>query len=101
MRNFKLYTLLFLLGLLSASGASGAPANVAILMASQSNQVVSIDKTSAEQGKITCVPQQDPQQQLWKCQDAYGNQYDNLVITLKSEIDRIKGKNGNLKRAGN
>lgn len=93
MRNLNLTTFLVTLVLLSASGASGAPANVAILMASQSNQVVSIDKTSAEKGKITCVPQGDPQLQLWKCQDAYGNQFDNLIIT--------KEKYGNLKRARN
>ena len=95
MRHLNIITtLIFLLGLLGASSASGAPANVAILMASSTNT----NKTKVDTSdKISCVPQataQQPSVNLWKCEDSYGNQFDNLII-LKEY------KNGNIKRARN
>jgi len=100
MRNtyIKLLSIL-LLGFLGASNASGAAATVVMLQTSAANATNQSKNKAMEEGRISCVPQGDPQQQLWTCSDAYGNQYDNLVITLKSEIDRLK--NGNLKRARN
>ena len=95
MRNATLNTilsLLLLLGLLGASSASyGAAANVVILMASQRNQVVSKDT----QYSISCVPQQSSVY-LWKCEDSYGNQFDNLIITTQDKNGTV-----NTKRARN
>ena len=96
MRNtYIITTLVCLLGFLGASNASGAAATVVMLQASTANTTrVNQEKSKDTTSRISCVPQGDPQQQLWTCQDAYGNQYTDLVITLKSEIDRLKnGKN--------
>jgi len=76
------------LGLLGASSASAA----AYSNITQSNVNYQDHQKAREEGRITCVPQGDPQQQLWTCSDAYGNQFDNLIIS--------KEKHGNSKRTG-
>lgn len=91
MRHLNIITtLIFLLGFL---GASGASANIILLTQPQRNQMVSIHTKEDTSNRISCVPQQSSTN-LWKCEDSYGNQFDNLIILKES-------KNGNTKRARN
>jgi hypothetical protein len=39
-----------------------------------------------ESGQITCLPQNPPSEQLWRCEDAYGNPYENLTIKQNYNI---------------
>jgi hypothetical protein len=92
MRHLKLFSLLLLLSFSSASKAnffSYAIGN----STGQSNARYEAQQKDREEGRISCVPQkpQDPNYNLWTCSDAYGNEYPDMVITLKSEIERIKG----------
>lgn len=92
MRKNILFTLVFLLGFLAASSASARFFSYFIGQSTgESNAHYQAKQKDMEEGRISCVPQQPPQAQLWSCQDAYGNQYPDMVITLKTEIDRIKG----------
>ena len=94
MRHLKLY-LLVPLFLLSASGASYASYFSYIVgqNTGQSNAHYEAEQKAKDEGRISCVPQppQNPDYNLWTCSDAYGNKYENMVITLKEEIDRLKG----------
>jgi hypothetical protein len=95
MRNTKLY-LLVPLFLLSASGASaGIYSYVVGQNTGQSNARYEEKQKAIQEGRISCVPQPGSSENLWKCEDAYGNQFDNLIITYKEP------KNGNTKRARN
>jgi hypothetical protein len=99
--NTKLISIL-LLGLLSASGASaGVYSYVIGQNTGQSNANYEAKQKAIQEGRISCVPQSNSSDNLWRCEDAYGNQYEDLVITLKSEINRITRKNANDKRTGN
>ena len=95
MRHLKLTSLLVPLFLLSASGASYASYFSYIVgqNTGQSNAQYEAEQKAKEEGRISCVPQppQNPDYNLWTCSDAYGNKYENMVITLKEEIDRLKG----------
>ena len=93
MRNLKLYLLLPLL-LLNASGASASYFSYIVgVNTANSNAHYEAEQQAKSEGRISCVPQppQNPDYNLWTCSDAYGNKYENMVITLKEEIDRIKG----------
>ena len=93
MRNLKLYLLLPLL-LLNASSASAGFMSYAIGNSTgQSNAHYEAEQQAKSEGRISCVPQppQSPDYNLWTCSDAYGNKYENMVITLKSEIEQLKG----------
>ena len=94
MRNLIPKLLILLLGLLGASSASaGVYSYVIGQNTGQSNARYEMEQQAKAEGRISCVPQppQNPDYNLWKCSDAYGNEYSDMVITLKSEIDRIKG----------
>ena len=94
MRNLKSKLLILSLGLLSASSASaGVYSYVIGQNTGQSNAHYEAEQQAKAEGRISCVPQppQSPDYNLWTCSDAYGNKYPDMVITLKSEIDRIKG----------
>ena len=94
MRHLKLYLLLPLF-LLSASGASANFFSYAVGNSTgESNARYEAQQRDRLEGRISCVPQhpQDPDYNLWKCSDAYGNQYTDMVITLKSEIQQLKNK---------
>jgi hypothetical protein len=39
-----------------------------------------------ESGQITCLPQYPPSEQLWRCEDAYGNAHENLTIKQTIKI---------------
>ena len=96
MRNVKLYTLIFLLGLLGASSASAGFFSYAVGNSTgESNARYEAKLKAQEEGRISCVPQPSSSENLWNCEDAYGNKFDNLVI-IKQEV-----KNGNTKRARN
>jgi hypothetical protein len=103
MRNTYIITsLICLLGFLGASSASaGIYSYVVGQNTGQSNANYEAKQKAIQEGRISCVPQQPSSDNLWRCEDAYGNQYENLVITLKSEVDRIIRKNANAKRTGN
>jgi hypothetical protein len=76
--------LLGTLGLLSASGASANFFSYAVGNSTgQSNARYEAQQKDREEGRISCVPQGDPQKQLWTCSDAYGNKFDNLIIKKK------------------
>ena len=93
MRNLKLYLLLPLL-LLNASSASASFFSYTVGQSTgRSNAEYEDNQKAKDEGRISCVPQQpqDPSYNLWTCSDAYGNKYENMVITLKEEIDRLKG----------
>ena len=94
MRNLIPKLLILLLGFLGASSASaGIYSYVIGQNTGQSNAHYEMEQQAKAEGRISCVPQppQSPDYNLWKCSDAYGNEYPDMVITLKSEIDRIKG----------
>jgi len=68
---FLSLTALILAALSSASG----------LFDSEPPPIISVEKLKAmESGQITCLPQTPPSEQLWRCEDAYGNLHDNLII---------------------
>ena len=93
MRNLKLYLLLPLL-LLNASSASASFFSYTVGQSTgRSNAEYEAEQQAKSEGRISCVPQQpqNPDYNLWTCSDAYGNQYKDMVITLKEEIDRLKG----------
>ena len=93
MRNLKLYLLLPLL-LLNASSASASFFSYTVGQSTgRSNAEYEAEQQAKSEGRISCVPQppQSPDYNLWTCSDAYGNKYENMVITLKEEIDRLKG----------
>ena len=93
MRNLKLYLLLPLL-LLNASSASASFFSYTVGQSTgRSNAEYEAEQQAKSEGRISCVPQppQNPDYNLWTCSDAYGNKYENMVITLKEEIDRLKG----------
>ena len=93
MRNLKLYLLLPLL-LLNASSASASFFSYTVGQSTgRSNAEYEDNQKAKDEGRISCVPQppQSPDYNLWTCSDAYGNKYENMVITLKEEIDRLKG----------
>ena len=100
MRNAISYPLIFLLGLLSASGASAGVYSFVIGQSTgESNARYEATQKAREEGRISCVPQQSSDN-LWKCEDAYGNQFNDLIIVKQEEFNRVK--NGrNIKRAGN
>jgi hypothetical protein len=103
MRNTYIITsLICLLGFLGASSASaGVYSYVIGQNTGQSNARYEEQQKARAEGRISCVPQSNTSDNLWRCEDAYGNQYEDLVITLKSEINRITRKNANAKRTGN
>lgn len=86
--------ILVLLGSLVFLSASGASANFFSYAignsTGQSNAQYEAQQKAREEGRISCVPQGNPSEQLWSCEDAYGNKYPDMVITLKSEIDRLR-----------
>ena len=93
MRNLKLYLLLPLL-LLNASSASASFFSYTVGQSTgRSNAEYEDNQKAKDEGRISCVPQQpqNPDYNLWTCSDAYGNKYPDMVITLKSEIERLKG----------
>ena len=95
MRNLKLYLLSSLL-LLNASSASASFFSYTVGQSTgRSNAEYEDNQKAKDEGRISCVPQppQNPDYNLWTCSDAYGNQYPDMVITLKSEIERLKGNN--------
>jgi hypothetical protein len=96
MRNTYIITsLICLLGFLGASSASaGVYSYIIGQNTGQSNANYEAKQKAIQEGRISCVPQPNSSENLWKCEDAYGNQFDNLIITYK------ESKNGNLKRAG-
>jgi hypothetical protein len=66
---------LFLLIFAALSSASG------FFKQEELQPTVSAEKLKAmESGQITCLPQNPPSEQLWRCEDAYGNPYENLII---------------------
>ena len=94
MRNAKLYLLVPLL-ILNASSASASFFSYTVGQSTgRSNAEYEADQKAKDEGRISCVPQQpqNPDYNLWTCSDAYGNKYENMVITLKSEIENLKGK---------
>ena len=94
MRNLIPKLLILLLGFLGASSASaGFYSYVIGQNTGQSNAHYEMEQQAKSEGRISCVPQppQNPDYNLWTCSDAYGNQYSDMVITLKSEIERLKG----------
>jgi hypothetical protein len=93
MRHLKLFSLGLLLFFSSASEA-GIYSYVIGQSTGESNARYEAQEKDRSEGRISCVPQppQDPNYNLWTCSDAYGNKYENMVITLKEEIDRLKGK---------
>ena len=97
MRHLKLYLLLPLF-LLSASGAYANFFSYAVGNSTgESNARYEAQQKAREEGRISCVPQQSSDN-LWTCEDPYGNQFRDLIILPKE----TKGKsNGNIKRAGN
>ena len=98
MRHLKLYLLLPLF-LLSASGASANFFSYAVGNSTgESNARYEAQQKAREEGRISCVPQQSSDN-LWKCEDPYNNQFQDLVIIKKEEFDRIQ--NANRKRARN
>jgi hypothetical protein len=98
MRHLKLY-LLVPLFLLSASGASAGVYSYVIGQSTgESNARYEAQQKAREEGRISCVPQQSSDN-LWRCEDGYGNQFNDLVIVKQEEFNRLK--NGNIKRKGN
>ena len=95
-----LSTLLLLLGLLGASSASAGFFSYAVDNSTgESNARYEAKQKAIEEGRISCVPQQSSDN-LWRCEDAYGNQFNDLIIVKQEEFNRVK--NGrNIKRAGN
>ena len=94
MRNLTPKLLILLLGLLGASSASAGFYSYMIgVNTANSNAHYEAEQKAKDEGRISCVPQppQSPDYNLWSCSDAYGNKYENMVITLKEEIDRLKG----------
>jgi hypothetical protein len=93
MRHLKLIPLGLLLFFSSASEA-GVYSYVIGQSTGESNARYESQQKDIQEGRISCVPQppQDPSYNLWTCSDAYGNKYENMVITLKSEIENLKGK---------
>jgi hypothetical protein len=88
----RLFSIL-LLGFLGASSASAGVYSYVIGQSTgESNARYEEQQKARSEGRISCVPQLPSSDNLWKCEDAYGNQYENLVITLKSEIENLKGK---------
>jgi hypothetical protein len=72
---FLLILSLFLLIFAALSSASG------FFKQEELQPTVSAEKLKAmESGQITCLPQTPPSEQLWRCEDAYGNPYNNLII---------------------
>ena len=57
----------------------------------QSNAAYEERQKALEEGRITCIPQKPETNNLWTCKDAYDNEYKDMVITLKSEIERLHG----------
>ena len=98
MRHLKLY-LLVPLFLLSASGASANFFSYAVGNSTgESNARYEAQQKAREEGRISCVPQQSSDN-LWRCEDGYGNQFNDLVIVKQEEFNRLK--NGNSKRTRN
>ena len=98
MRHLKLYLLLPLF-LLSASGASANFFSYAVGNSTgESNARYEAQQKAREEGRISCVPQQSSDN-LWRCEDAYNNQFNDLVIVKQEEFNRLK--NGNSKRTRN
>lgn len=94
--SILIYSLLTL-GFLGASSASAAVAVTTMVMAAAANntrinQEKSKDTKEDTSSRISCVPQQSSNY-LWTCSDAYGNQFENLIIS--------KEKHGNSKSARN
>ena len=101
MRNLIPKLLILLLGFLGASSASAGFMSYAIGNSTgQSNARYEAQQKAREEGRISCVPQQSSDN-LWRCEDAYGNQFNDLVITKQEEYNRIIRKNANAKRTGN
>ena len=99
MRNAKLYLLVPLL-ILNASSASASYFSYIVgVNTANSNAHYEAEQQAKSEGRISCVPQQSSDN-LWRCEDAYNNQFDNLIIVKQEEFNRVK--NGrNIKRAGN
>ena len=76
---FLSLTALILAALSSASGLFDSEPNP--------QPTISAEKLKAmDAGQVTCVPQYPPSEQLWKCEDAYGNPYENLIIKQATKI---------------
>jgi hypothetical protein len=68
---FLSLTALILAALSSASG----------LFDSEPPPTISVEKLKAmESGQIICLPEYPSSEQLWRCEDAYGNSHNNLII---------------------
>ena len=96
-----LTTLLLLLGLLGASSASANFFSYAVGNSTgESNARYEAKRKAQDEGRISCVPQQSSDN-LWNCEDAYGNKFEDLIITKKQEPSNLIRKNANAKRTGN
>ena len=87
MRNLIPKLLILSLGLLGASSASAGFYSYIIGQNNgQSNAHYEAEQQAKSEGRISCVPQQpqNPDYNTWNCSDAYGNQYPDMVITLKA-----------------
>ena len=99
MRNVKLKLLILTLGFLGASSASAGVYSYVIGQSTgESNARYEATQKAREEGRISCVPQQSSDN-LWRCEDGYGNQFNDLVIVKQEEFNRLK--NGNSKRTRN
>ena len=100
MRNRYLIPLIILLSFLGASSASAGFFSYAVGNSTgESNARYEAKQKAIEEGRISCVPQQSSDN-LWKCEDPYGNKFEDLIIVKQEEFNRVK--NGrNIKRAGN
>lgn len=98
MRHLKLYSLLLLLSLSSASEASIVSYAVG-QSTGQSNANYEAKQKAMAEGRISCVPQHDSSEQLWKCEDAFDHNYENLVIILKEDFDKLKANQTNQKKS--
>jgi hypothetical protein len=91
MRNLKLYSFIFLLSFLGASSASAGVLAYAIGQSTgQSNANYEANQKAREEGRISCAPQLSSPVGFWKCEDAYGNQFTDLIITKPAEIPMVR-----------
>jgi hypothetical protein len=70
---FLSLTVLILAALSSASGLFDSEP--------EPQPTISVEKLKAmESGQIICLPEYPSSEQLWRCEDAYGNSHNNLII---------------------
>ena len=91
--KWKLIALQVALMLVTYNASAGMMSYVIGQNTGRSNAEYEAEQTAKEEGRISCVPQkpQNPDYNLWTCKDAFGNEYKDMVITLKSEIVRLNG----------